>query len=140
VARPLGSVAGGIQSLVVLIEAYPTAIESDLIDRGQRLRYLGTDRLSWGDLRSILAWLKPDAALSRALRGDDWPWGLQEMLLASAVDYLALLFWTKTKAAQHNRGQPKPIQRPGVASPERIGAEPVSIDDMNDFLGWEVPA
>ncbi|WP_255218449.1 DUF5361 domain-containing protein [Nocardia abscessus] len=64
---------------------------------------------------------------------------MQEMLLASAVDYLALLFWSKTKAAQHNRGQPKQIQRPGIAKPERIGTA-MSIDDMNDFLRWEVSA
>lgn len=132
---------GGIASLDILIEAYPDAIKKDLIDRGLRLRDLClVDDLNWDDLRAVIAAADPDSAIARAIRGSDWQWGLQEMLLAAAVDYLALLWWSKTKSAQRNQGHPKPIPRPGVAKPERIGDKPVSIGDMNKFLGWEVAA
>lgn len=125
----------------MLIEAYPNEIKSDLIDRGLRLRDLClTDDLNWDDLRAIVCCARPESALSRAIRGEDWPWQLQEMLLADVADSLHWLVWAKTKAAQKNRNQPKPIPRPGVAKPERIGDQPVSIADMNEFLGWEVPA
>ncbi|WP_052372591.1 DUF5361 domain-containing protein [Nocardia otitidiscaviarum] len=64
-------------------------------------------------------------------------WGLKEMLLADMVDSLRWLVWAKTKDAQKGRNRPKPVPRPGVAKPERIG-EKASIADMNEFLGWEV--
>lgn len=138
--RPLRDHPGGIESLDVLIEAYPNEIKSDLIDRGLRLRDLClVDDLNWDDLRAIIC-AGTDNALARAIRGEDWPWGLPEMLLADAADSLRWLVWSKTPAAQKNRGQPKPIPRPGIAKPERIGDKPVPIADMNEFLGWEVPA
>lgn len=131
---------GEICSLDVLIEAYPTAIEKDVIAQGSRLRYLGTEDLTWNDLQAIVAWPDEDSALVRALRGDDWQWGLPEQLIAAAVDRLSLLVWFQTKDAQYRRNQPKPIPRPGIAAPERIGDQPMSLADLNDFLGWEVAA
>ena len=136
-AQALGCRPGGILSLDVLIEAHRTAIESDLIDRGLRLRDLGTEALTWADLQAIVVWVDQDSALSRALRGDDWPWGLSEMLTAAAVDRLSWLVYFQTKDAQHKRNQPKPIPRPGVQQPERYGDKPMSIAEMNRFLGWE---
>lgn len=41
------------------------------------------------------------------------------MLLASAVDELAILKWQKTKAGQKNRDRPEPIPRPGVTPRKR---------------------
>jgi hypothetical protein len=97
------------------------------------------DEFNWDDLRAIVC-APIDTALARAVRGDDWPWGLQEMLLADVADSLHWLQWAQTEAARKKRGQPKPIPRPGIAKPERIGDQPVPIADMNEFLGWEVPA
>lgn len=136
-AQALGSRHGEICSLDILIEAYQTAIEYDLIDRGLRLRDLGTDALTWSDLQAIVVWSGPESALSRAYRGDDWPWGLQEMLTAAMVDGIRWLVWSKTSDAQHKRNQPKPIPRPGVQQAERYGDKPMSISEMNKFLGWE---
>ncbi|MEU2106497.1 DUF5361 domain-containing protein [Nocardia sp. NPDC019255] len=66
---------------------------------------------------------------------------MQEMLMADVADSLHWLMWAKTKSAQKNRGQPKPIPRPGIAKPERYGDTSMSIADMNKFLGWKgVPA
>ncbi|MFC4124938.1 DUF5361 domain-containing protein [Nocardia rhizosphaerae] len=112
---------------------------ADLIDRGLRLRDLGTEALSWADLHAIVDTLqfRPESALYRTIV-TDWRWGLSEMLLADAVDSLRWLMWAKTKDGQRNRNRPKPVPRPGIAQPERIGDKPVAISDMNEFLGWEV--
>jgi hypothetical protein len=48
-----------------------------------------------------------------------------------------LLVWAKTKAAQKGRNRPKPIPRPGVAGPERIG-DAMPIEELNALIGWEV--
>lgn len=130
-------VAGGILSLAALIERYPQAIKADLIDRGLRLRDLGTEALTWDDLNAVLTCLLPDAALARAIN-PQWVWGLPEMLAADIADSLRWLVWAKTKDAAKGRNQPKPIPRPGVKQPERIGTR-TSVADMNKFLGWEVP-
>jgi hypothetical protein len=45
--------------------------------------------------------------------------------------------WAKTKDAQKGRNAPRPIPRPGVAKPERIG-DKTSVADMNEFLDWKV--
>lgn len=133
--------AGGILSLAALIDAYPQAVKADLIDRGLRLRDLGTDALTWDDLNAIVDTLavRPESALYRTLM-PDWAWGLSEMLIADVADTLRRLWWAKTRDGQKGRNPPKPIPRPGIAKPERIGDAPVSIADMNDFLGWEVAA
>ncbi len=73
----------------------------------------------------------------RAQFPNDWRWQLSEQLLADAVESLRWLVWAKTKDAQHKRNMPKPIPRPGVAGPERLGTA-APLDDMNAFLGWEV--
>ena len=138
---PLRRLAGGILSLEALIQAYPQAVKADLIDRGLRLRDLGTDALTWDDLNAIVETLglRPESALYRTLV-PDWAWGLQEMLTADVADTLRRLWWAKTKDGQKGRNPPKQIPRPGVAKPERIGDAPVPIADMNEFLGWEVAA
>lgn len=138
-ARPLGDHPGGIARLDGLIEAYPNEIKSELIDRGLRLRDLcEVDDFNWDDLRAIVACVRPESALARAIQGKDWPWGLQEMLLADIGDTLRWLQWAKTKDGQKNRNPPKQTPRPGVKAPERIGDAPVSVAEMNKFLGWKV--
>lgn len=137
-ARPLRCLAGGILSLAALIETHPQAIKADLIDRGLRLRDLGTDALTWDDLGAVVDTLqvRPESALFRVLT-PDWMWGLPEMLAADQADSLRWLVWAKTPDGAKNIRQPKRIPRPGVKQPERIG-EQLSIADMNEFLGWEV--
>lgn len=61
--------------------------------------------------------------------------------MAQQADYLAWLAWTKTKDAKHNRGRPAPIPRPGVDSGViRIGKGALPIDEMDDWLGWDMPS
>lgn len=62
-------------------------------------------------------------------------WGLPEMLAADIADSLRWLMWAKTPDAPKGRNRPKPIPRPGVKGPERIGTA-TAIAEMNKFLDW----
>ncbi|WP_156769449.1 DUF5361 domain-containing protein [Nocardia sp. 852002-20019_SCH5090214] len=107
------------------------------------MRDLGTDALTWGDLKAIVAHLGEDSALGLAMNPppDEAPWTRMEMLVAEAVDTLHLLWWAKTEAGQKNRNRPARIPRPGVEPViKRYGDAPMSIEDMDKFLGWEVAA
>ncbi|MFD4459796.1 DUF5361 domain-containing protein [Nocardia sp. NPDC058480] len=135
-ARPFRGQPGGILSLDALVEEHGEAIEYDIIAHGLRLRHLGSDVLSWRDLRAIIKWLPSGSALSRALDPSGQHWQLNQHLLADMVDSLRWLVWAKTEDARHGRGRPDPVPRPGVKSGrERIGTA-VSIDRMNEFLDW----
>jgi hypothetical protein len=68
--------------------------------------------MSWWQLRAYLSHLPRESALARSLLGDDVAWGLNEQLLAAAIDTL--------RAANYQRGggkgpRPKPMPRPGLS-------------------------
>lgn len=129
-------VVGGIQSLRELIADHPEAVEYDLIQLGLRLDDLGTERLTWRDLKVIVTRMPPHkSALQAEKRPDDSPWGLVEHLLAELVDVQHLALWAKTKDGSKNRNRPKPIERPG-RRPERFGKKPLELERMKDWLGW----
>lgn len=108
-----------------------------MIGLGLRLEWLGTEALSWRDLKVITRNLPPGSALGRAMHPDSHAWGLTEQLLASAVDALAGANWQR---ANGKGPRPTPIPRPGVGPVKKQygGADAVPIDEMNRFLGWEV--
>ncbi|TQM29861.1 DUF5361 domain-containing protein [Nocardia bhagyanarayanae] len=136
-ANPFGGRPGGILSLDALLEEHTEAIEYDLITIGLRLRMLGTDDLSWRDLKALIKQAPADSALARSVYGEDHQWQLGQHLLADMADSLRWLVWSKTKAAQDGRDRPEPIPRPGVTrGVERIGTA-ASIEAMNDFLTWD---
>jgi hypothetical protein len=138
--RALRCLAGGILSLVALIEAHPQAVKADLFERGRDLRELGTRKLPWDVFNAFIDTLqvRPESALYRTLN-PQWMWGLPEMLAADIADSLRWLVWAKTEDARKKRNIPRPIPRPGVKDArERIGTAPVGVAEMNDFLGWEV--
>jgi hypothetical protein len=109
-------------------------VEADL------LRYYGVDlleyyrgRLSARRLAVLIRHLPREAALVRAVRGDEVDWGLAEHLLAVAADRLAEGNWMFA-AAHTSEGtdppkRPEPIPRPGVAPAEADidGATPGQI-------------
>lgn len=128
--------AGGIRSLRQLLVEYSEAVEYDLITLGLRLDDLGTERLSWRDLKVIVKRMPPDrSALSADRYPDDFGWTLANHLIAEAVDSLRLQLWAETKDGQKNRNRPKPIPRPG-RRPEKFGKKPLELDKMRDWLGW----
>lgn len=128
--------AGGIRSLRQLLDEFPEAVEYDLIALGLRLRDLGTERLTWRDLKVIVTRMPPHkSALQMEKSPHDSPWGLREHLLAELVDVQHLALWAKTKDGSKNRNRPKPIERPG-RRPERFGKKPLELERMKDWLGW----
>nr|WP_196149651.1 DUF5361 domain-containing protein [Nocardia bovistercoris] len=97
---------------------------------------LGTEELTWRDLKAVIVCAPTDSALARVRRPDEHQWGLEQHLLADMADSLRWLVWAKTKDAQRGRNQPERIPRPGLKSTaERYGTA-ASIVDMDDFLGW----
>lgn len=127
---------GGIGSLRRLLDEFPEAVEYDLITLGLRLRDLGTERLTWRDLKVIVTRMPPHkSALAFERNPDDAPWGLTEHLLAEVTDVQRLALWAKTKDGSKNRNRPKPIERPG-RRPERFGKKPLMLERMKDWLGW----
>ncbi|WP_166655849.1 DUF5361 domain-containing protein [Nocardia ignorata] len=135
-AAALGGKPGGILSLDALLEEYAEAIEYDLIALGLRLRNLGTDDLSWGDLKAVVSCSPRTSALFRVRNPHEYEWHLDRMLLADMSDSLRWLVWAKSSDAQHGRNRPEPIPRPGVTrTRERIG-DSTSIAGANEMLGW----
>jgi hypothetical protein len=110
-------------------------VEADL------LRFYGVDlldyhrgRLTARRLRVLIRHLPRDAALVRAVRGEDVDWGLAEHLLAAAVDQLAAGNWMF--AAAHTADgadppeRPEPVPRPGVEV-----APPATPEQLTVFFG-----
>lgn len=86
--------------------------------------------------------LPRDAALVRALRGEEADWGLGEHLLAAAVDQLAAANWmyASTHTAEHADppARPEPIPRPGLDEAETAGvaaAPGATPDQIATFFG-----
>jgi hypothetical protein len=113
-------------------------VEADL------LRYYGVDlldryrgRLSARRLRVLIEHLPRDAALVRALHGEDAQWGLPEHLLAATVDQLAVGNWLFASAHTPENGtapeRPAPVARPGLDEPEPT--ESASPAELAAFFG-----
>lgn len=57
---------------------------------------------------------QPESWVHRAIN-PDWQWADPGLAaLADARDFLAMLWWAKTKDAEKNRNRPEPFPRPGV--------------------------
>ncbi|NIL86512.1 hypothetical protein RhoFasGS6_03916 [Rhodococcus fascians] len=136
--RALGHRPGGITSLLNILDSpeYGEAAEYELLRFDRRPEQLGTDDLTWRDLQLIVKFAPQDSPLVRTMNPDSI-WGLQEQLMAEAVDTLHWLRWAKTKAAEQKRDHPEPIPRPGIEVKEVIGSDPVDVDEMDRLLGWD---
>ena len=111
---------------------------------GLRLRDVGTPGFSWHDLRVIVRRQPDDSVLSRELQGEgedeDTRWTLEAHLLATAVDVLRWLQWSKTRDAEKNKNQPEPIPRPGVEAPKNVKHVKGKAEDIDDIVGWLGPS
>lgn len=137
-----------------VVSEHREAVEYDLLDRNLRLRWLwdaDDDRLTWRDLLVLVhEWLsrEPDSHTARAARGEDWPWGMQEHLLAAAVDATRLQTWSLGGGRSNDK--PDPIERPGVTAGAKDiltasgsvggiqggGLDKDTLQDPRDWLGW----
>jgi hypothetical protein len=90
--------------------------------------------LTWRQLRSFLTHLPRESALARKLLGDDAPWGLNEQLLALAIDVLRQGNYQR---AGGKGPKPKPLPRPGVRKtdqPIRHGRTDRDPDEVIAYL------
>ena len=123
-----------IIGLLDLMDEHEEAIAYDCLTLGLRLRNVGTEDFTWGDLLAIVRQSPRSSALYRAMNPDEAEWGLTEQLLAVVADYTAVGNWQRGQGKQ--KDYPKPIPRPGVQGDKRYGKQAVSIDEMAEWLGW----
>lgn len=112
-------------------------MEYELIRHGTRLRYLGTDALTWRDLYVIVRNLPDDNAIHRSLLSEEQRrWGMADatgvvtQLLALAVEGINDLIWQGSEDGHKNRNRPRRLPRPGVTpdTPTR--------DELDEYDTW----
>jgi hypothetical protein len=148
VAGSLWGRGGGIAGLHRLLTEHGEAIRRDLLVAGLRLEWLGTDRLTWLDLRAFITYAPPDAAISRA-RNPDWQVDLPLVVLREIEHGIRVLAWQKTEDANPKK-TPKnyPVRVPITAdaidaaeAARRVREEPAgdapALADVKKWLGWE---
>ena len=92
--------------LLDLIEEHGEAVEYDLIDAGLRLRWLGTEALSWRDLLVRVRLSPKGSALYRTMHPH--PDHTHEVELLRRIEYhTGWLTWAKTKDAETGRNRPE---------------------------------
>lgn len=130
-------VAGGIRGLSRVLTDHGEAVEYDLIKLGLRLRWLGTERLTWRDLLVIVMHSSQTSALMADTSPEDAAFGPTEVMLAVLEHRLRVLIW-QNGGGKGKRPEMMPI--PGSKSDRRgtsvMAPEPVSIAEMNARLGW----
>jgi hypothetical protein len=153
VAHARGFEAGGITSLVAVIERDGEALDADLqAQYGLSLNDLAAGRLTFRRLRGLIASLPPDGtALWRAQRrefenadtplnvvepGSEW-WTPERDLLALVADLLSLQIW---QASGAKGSRPKPISRPGSGERKarQTGGRVLTVADIAEILRDEV--
>jgi hypothetical protein len=108
--RGLRRHVGKIRGLAEVLRDHPEAVRYDLLALGLHVDDLG-ENLSWLDLEAVISQGPSTSAIARALYGEDALWGLQEQLLAAAVDRLS---WALYQNGGGKGSKPKPIPRPGT--------------------------
>ena len=140
--------SGGITGLVRVIRDHGEALEADLIERGLRLRNVGTEEFTWADLSAIVRHLPDSSALVRDsmddLQREKAQWGVAEQLMAVMANALNVLVWAKTEDASKGINKPEPILPPGVTPPNSGAGEIHEVlEQLNNPLldeymaGWE---
>lgn len=137
VKRATGADLHQVIGLVEILDEYESALTYDLLVMGLKLRLLGTQEFSWGELLAIVQNSPRSSAFYRAQHPDQWMWTEAEHLLAAIADAQHLLLWQNGSGKRADR--PKPIQRPGVVTDEvkTFGKDPIPYDEMADWLGGQ---
>lgn len=111
------------------------ALESDLIERGLRIRKVGSEDLAWHELFAVIDNLGVGSAFYRHHNPDASEWDIYSMLLADVVDSVRVANWQRGSGKRSE--YPEPIVRPGYEPlKETFGGKPVSLEEMDKLLGW----
>jgi len=89
---------------------------------GLRRYHIGSEHLSWHDLRVFVQWLGNDSAYYRARNPKSWPWDANTEFL-SAILYV--LQWANFQRAGGQGDKPKAIQRPDS---DRMATSKVTLE------------
>lgn len=123
------------------MDAHGPALEIDLIERGLRLRDVGTDALPWQDLRAIVAGSRPESALYRDVHGvEAAEWApIVPQLLAAIFDAIQLNTYYLQRLGGATPDPPAQLPRPGVTPPERTAwaGTPRTMEEIDQLLGWD---
>jgi hypothetical protein len=134
-ARARRAHLGGIRGLHRLLTEHGEAIESDLHRfYGRDLRDLTTGRLTWRQLKVLLAGLPADAATRRSIGGPEEDWHLEHHLLALIIDGLREANWQRANQfSKHPSRPPTPLPRPGVVR-RALGRTSMTSAQVKAFL------
>ncbi|TKT03446.1 hypothetical protein [Streptomyces lasalocidi] len=135
VKRIKGASFHEIMMLLDLIDEHEEAIAYDCLALGLRLRNVGTEDFTWGDLLAIVRQAPRSSALFRSMSPDEAMWGHTEQLLALIADFISVGNWQRSQGKK--KDYPKPIPRPGVEQDKKFGTEAMSLEDAASWLGWE---
>lgn len=130
---------GGILSLADFVDDHRDAVAYHLITLGLRLRWLGSSRLSWEDLRVIITAAPPGSPLHWDLDPERAAWNsgaVNAYLLALVVDVINAGNWQR--ARKRTAPKPKPVPRPGDSNKGAVfGSEPVPVSQFDEW--WNTP-
>lgn len=99
------------------------------------------DRATAREFAAMAVNLPRESATWRALHGADHAeWDTSAQLIAEVANAVRWLQWAESKDGQANRNRPKLILPPWEEDENRevkvFGKDPVSIAEMDEFLGW----
>lgn len=115
-----------------LIDEYPDQVEYELIRHGERLRQLGTPRLSWHDVWLICAHADPGGPLASVL-DPHGAWTSTDLLLRSMEHTLRVLAWQQTVDGHKGRNPPTPIPVGPEAPKPASQFVTLPLDEMRTF-------
>lgn len=129
---------GGIQGLCRLLTEHGEAVEYDLLRLGLRLEWLGTKRLTWRDLLVIIRQAPFDSAVTKATAGMSAEFGVTDRLLMLVELRIRQLMWGMS---DRKTAEPTILAIPGEEQPQsesgnRFVGDPMTIEQMNAYLGW----
>lgn len=138
----LGLPLGHVAALLTFLASHEDDIEADFLHRYPSIDLLdlGTERLSWRRFENLIAHLPRDSATVLNVAGEQARWGDQEHLLATVVDAISQLSWITASAYSRKApDRPKPLRRPGMPEPGRMGNVSYSKERVRQILATMTP-
>lgn len=123
-----------------IMDKHGDSLEFCLIERGLRLRDVGSVEFTWHDLAVIVKTLGNGWGneLAVALHGERARWSVQDHMFTRIMNTVQWLAWTKSKGAQKNGKPPEPVYLPGCEpendSDKHYGVA-ASTEEVIEFLG-----
>lgn len=113
---------------------FPAQVRADV----QRFYGLNVDdvgyEFSFRHLADLVACLPRESATLRAYDSRN-EWSIDTHLLASVLDVLRWIQWSKTAKGAKNQGQPKPVPRPGYEDAGKVkDSVALPVDEVERLL------